>query len=70
VPFAVVRDEGLDEEQAGLVADMRSELDDAEIAELTTGVALSHGFSKLPITLGLEPEEMATIVARTPDVPS
>ena len=103
--FAVARDEGLDEHQAGLVdngyaeselsdrhklairftdavlaaagpadpalvADMRSEFDDAEIAELATGVALFHGFSKLLITLGLEPEEKATIVARTPDVPS
>ena len=53
-----------------LATDMRSEFDDAEIAELATGVALAHGFSKLLITLGLEPEEMATIVARTPDVPS
>jgi len=105
VRFAVARDEGLDEEQAGLVddgydrsalsdrhklavrftdavlaaggpadpalvADMRSEFDDAEIAELATGVALFHGFSKLLITLGLEPEEMDTVVARTPDVPS
>ena len=61
--FAVARDEGLDEEHAGLV-------DDAEIAELATGVALFHGFSKLLITFGLEPEEMAIIVARTPDVPS
>ena len=103
--FAVARNEGLDEEQAGLVddgydrsalsdrhklavrftdavlaaagpadpalvADMRSEFDDAEIAELATGVALFHGFSKLLITLGLEPEEMDTVVARTPDVPS
>ena len=103
--FAVARDEGLDEEQAGLVddgydrsalsdrhklavrftdavlaaggpadpalvADMRSEFDDAEIVELAIGVALFHGFSKLLITLGLEPEEMDTVVARTPDVPS
>ena len=103
--FAVARDEGLDEAQAGLVddgyaesalsdrhklavrftdavlaaagpadpelvADMRSEFGDAEIAELAIGVALFHGFSKLLITLGLEPEEMATIVARTPDVPA
>jgi hypothetical protein len=104
VRFAVARDEGLDEDQAGLVdgyaeralseryksavrftdavlaagpadpelmADMRSELDDAEIAEQATGgVALFHGFSTLLITLGLEPEEMATIVASTPDVPA
>jgi alkylhydroperoxidase family enzyme len=105
VRFAVARDEGLDEEHAGLVeegyadsalsdrhklavrftdavlaadgpadpelvADMRSEFDDAEIAELAMGVALFHGFSKLLITFGLEPEEMATIVKRTPDVPS
>ena len=103
--FAVARDEGLDEAQAGLVhdgyaesalsdrhklavrftdavlaaagpadpelvADMRSEFGDAEIAELAIGVALFHGFSKLLITLGLETEEMATIVARTPDVPA
>ena len=33
--------------RSALVADMRSEFDDAEIAELATGVALFHGFSKL-----------------------
>lgn len=53
-----------------LAAELHAEFDDAELAELATGIALFHGFSKLLITLGLEPEEMATTVVRTPDVPS
>ena len=38
----------------------------AELAELTLGVGLFLGMSKVLITLGLEPEEMAVTVLPTP----
>lgn len=37
-----------------------------EIVELALGVGLFHGMSKVLITLGLEPEEMATTVVPAP----
>ena len=40
-----------------------------EIAELSIGVALFHGFSKMLIALGREPEEMDTTVIPTPQFP-
>ncbi len=40
-----------------------------EIAELSIGVALFHGFSKMLIALGREPEEMDTTVVPTPQFP-
>jgi alkylhydroperoxidase family enzyme len=42
---------------------------DAGITELAAGMALYHGFSKLLIVLGLEPEAMDPTVLPTPDVP-
>jgi hypothetical protein len=60
----------LDEERAALVDDGFAGSDLSERHQLATGMALFHGFSKLLITLGLEPEEMATTIVRTPDVPS
>jgi hypothetical protein len=35
---------------------------------MTLGISLFHGFSKMLIVLGLEPEEMDTTVVPTPDV--
>lgn len=41
----------------------------AEIAELGIGLALFHGFSKLLIAVGAEPEEMDVTILRTPGSP-
>ena len=40
-----------------------------EIAELSIGVALFHGFSKMLIALGREPDEMDTTIVPTPQFP-
>ncbi len=47
-------------------AELKKYYSDAEIVELTIGVALFLSMSKVLITLGLEPEEMATTVMPTP----
>jgi alkylhydroperoxidase family enzyme len=47
-------------------AALRSEFSDAELVELGIGLALFHGFSKMLIALGLEPENMDTTVLPTP----
>jgi alkylhydroperoxidase family enzyme len=47
-------------------AELRSEFSDAELVELGIGLALFHGFSKMLIALGLEPEHMDTTVLPTP----
>ena len=39
------------------------------IVELTAGVALFMGFSKIAIALGSAPDDMPTIVVPTPDLP-
>lgn len=49
-------------------ARISAQLADAELTELGVGLALFHGFSKLLIALGCEPEEMETTVLPTPDV--
>ena len=49
-----------------LKQDLKKHYSDAEIVELTIGVALFMSMSKVLITLGLEPEEMATTVLPTP----
>lgn len=38
------------------------------VVELALGLALFHGFSKMLIALGLEPEVMDTVVLPTPDI--
>jgi alkylhydroperoxidase family enzyme len=48
---------------------LQAYLTDAEIVELATGLAMFHGFSKMVVVLGLEPEQMDTVVLPTPDVP-
>ena len=45
---------------------LRAEFSDAELVELGIGLALFHGFSKMLIALGLEPDEMDTTVLPTP----
>ena len=38
----------------------------SEITEMALGVALFHGFSKMLIALGREPDEMETTIIPTP----
>ena len=49
---------------------MGNEFSSAEIAELGLGLALFHGFSKMLIISGCEPEEMATTVLSVPGAPA
>jgi len=48
-------------------AALQAEFTDAELVELGIGLALFHGFSKMLIALGLEPEHMDTTILPTPD---
>jgi len=48
---------------------MREEFSPAEIAELAIGLALFHGFSKMLIISGCEPEEMDTTILSVPGSP-
>ena len=43
-------------------------LGEPAVVEVALGLALFHGFSKMLIALGLEPEEMTTVVLPTPDI--
>ncbi len=52
---------------ADLQAAMRQHFNAAEIVELTAGLALFMGFSKIAVVLGLEPGTMPTTVVPTPD---
>jgi alkylhydroperoxidase family enzyme len=49
-------------------AELQAEFDDAQIAELGIGLALFHGFSKVLIASGAEPDQMDTTVLPTPDI--
>ena len=51
---------------AELQAGLRAEFSDAEIVEMATAVLAFHAFSKMLIALGLEPEQMDTLVHATP----
>ena len=42
----------------------------AELVELTAGIALFLGFSKIAVSLGQAPESMPTMVVPTPDWPA
>jgi alkylhydroperoxidase family enzyme len=53
---------------AALVGELRRHYSDTQLVELGLGVALFHGVSKALIVLGMEPDEMDTTVAPTPDV--
>lgn len=48
---------------------MRAEFSASEIVELTAGIALFMGFSKIAVTLGGVPEDMPVMEMRTPTVP-
>lgn len=45
---------------------LRAEFADDELVEMGIGLALFHGFSKLIVALGCEPDEMDTTELRTP----
>lgn len=47
-------------------ATLKRHFSDAELVELTLGVGLFLGMSKVLITLGLEPEDMPITVIPTP----
>jgi hypothetical protein len=51
---------------AEVVAALRAEFGDDELVEMGIGLAMFHGFSKLLITLGCEPEEMDVTEVATP----
>ena len=57
----------------GLADDLRAEMlrhfTPAQIVELTAGVALFMGFSKIAIAVGSAPADMPTMVVPTPDLP-
>jgi len=57
---------GVDDE---LRAGMLAHFTPAQIVELTAGVALFMGFSKIAIALGSAPDDMPTMVVPTPDLP-
>jgi len=50
-------------------ADMLRHFSAPEIVELTAGLALFMGFSKIAVVLGQAPPSMPTMVVPTPDVP-
>jgi len=52
-----------------LQRDLDRELSAAEQQELGIGLAMFHGFAKLLIALGCEPDQMDTTVLPTPDIP-
>jgi AhpD family alkylhydroperoxidase len=47
---------------------LRRELDAGQLVELTLGIGLFHGFSKIAVALG-PPPDMPTMVVPTPDWP-
>lgn len=47
---------------------LSEELDEGELVELTLGIGLFHGFSKIAVALG-PPPDMPTMVVPTPDWP-
>lgn len=52
-----------------LRAAMKAAFTPAEIVELSAGIALFVGFSKIAIVLGQAPESMPTTVMPTPTLP-
>jgi hypothetical protein len=47
-------------------AQILAEFSPAEVAEISIGMALFHGFSKLLIAAGAEPDQMPTTILPTP----
>jgi hypothetical protein len=54
---------------AALRREMLATFTPAEIVELTAGLALFMGFSKIALALGGVPDELPVSVQATPDVP-
>ena len=54
---------------AGQRAELARELDEGQLVELTLGIGLFHGFSKIAVALG-PPPEMPIMVVPTPDWPA
>ena len=54
---------------AALRSEMLAHFSPAEIVELTAGLALFMGFSKIALALGGVPEHLPVNVQPTPDVP-
>ena len=52
-----------------LRAEMLTHFTPAQVVELTAGIALFMGFSKIAIALGSAPADMPTMVVPTPDLP-
>jgi alkylhydroperoxidase family enzyme len=50
-----------------LRAEMTRHFDEGQLVELTAGVALFMGFSKIAIALGQAPDDMPTMDVPTPD---
>ena len=50
-----------------LVDELKKHYSDAQIVELTAGLALFMGFSKIAIVLGAVPESMPVLVVPTPE---
>jgi alkylhydroperoxidase family enzyme len=57
---------GLDDD---LRAEMLTHFTPAQIVELTAGIALFMGFSKIAVSLGTAPADMPTMVVPTPVIP-
>ena len=57
---------GLDDD---LRAEMLRHFSAAQLVELTAGIALFMGFSKIAIALGSAPADMPTMVVPTPELP-
>ena len=51
---------------AATINALNTEFSSAEIAEMGIGLALFHGFSKLLIVTGCEPDEMETTILSAP----
>jgi alkylhydroperoxidase family enzyme len=61
---------GSPEPDAAQRREMLEHFTPAELVELTAGLALFMGFSKIAVTLGGMPESLPVTVQPTPDVPS
>jgi alkylhydroperoxidase family enzyme len=49
--------------------EMLAHFSPAQIVELTAGIALFMGFSKIAVSLGTAPDDMPTMVVPTPELP-
>ena len=59
-----------DDTPAELRAEMLEHFTPEQLVELTAGLALFMGFSKIAVSLGQAPADMPTMVIPTPDWPA